>query len=246
MELDWPVDETFLPPLGSGDEDDDALMAQRATAKALAIQVMYVLSARQFGIFDVIARPCIDDYHRRHTGSRVTSYVLSWEGDKWVNWWCGCSGRCRISGPGAVHLPGPALEVMEVNIAGAVLAEDQYRLENNTLYRVGDIAVWPRQDLSRPVGSPNTWSVEYLRGQPVPDGVAALTGILAGEFFKAVRGDSKCRLPRNVTQVSRQGVSYSVFNPEAIYNARKTGIYEIDLWLSAVNPNGLMAAPTVM
>jgi hypothetical protein len=175
----------------------------------------------------------------------VTSYVLSWEGNGWLSWWCGCVGRCNLSGPGSVHLPGPAQEVIAVIAAGVLLDEDQYVLEGDVLYRTGDAAVWPNQDLGRPLGEPNTWSVEYLRGLPVPSGVDRLTGLLANEFLAACTG-GKCRLPRSVTRVSRQGVTYEVFNPNTIYAARKTGLPEVDLWLSAVNPVGLMAAPSVI
>jgi hypothetical protein len=41
-------------------------------------------------------------------------------------------------------------------------------------------------------------------------------------------------------------VSYQVYNPQQIYADGKTGLSEVDLWLATVNPNHLMAAPSVL
>lgn len=81
-------------------------------------------------------------------------------------------------------------------------------------------------------------------GTPVPGGVGVLVGTLAKEFLDACSG-GKCRLPRRVQQVSRQGVSYQMVDPTDIYRSGLTGIPEIDIWLSSVNPNRLMAPPRV-
>lgn len=242
----WPVSEDCLPDLpAAADPGYAAALALRENAQAMAVHVLWALSGRQFGVCDYIVRPCapLPDWCKPGAG-RVTSYVLSWEGDHWINLWCGCTGYCRASGPGAVHLPGPAQSVVEVVVNGAVLAADQYVLEGDVLHRVGGVA-WPRQDLSRPMGEVNTWSVEYLRGHPVPAGVDQLTGLLAREFIAAC-SDGKCRLPRSVTNVSRQGVSYQIYNPNQIYQDGKTGLPEVDLWLAAVNPQRLLAAPSVL
>lgn len=239
---DWPVDIDCLPEPSS---DDTVGIVKRDAAISLASDVLWALSGRQFGICDALVRPCPDDGDPRRTPtSGVTSYLLSWEGDRWVNWWCGCSGGCRLSGPRAVHLPGPAQEVTAVTVAGVVQDTSSYTLEGNVLYRVG--SPWPRQDLGRPAGEVNTWTVAYLRGHPVPAGVDTLTGLLAKEFLAACSGEGKCRLPRTVTSVSRQGVSYQLYNPNDIYNSGKTGLPEVDMWLASVNPNKLMAAPSVL
>ena len=95
-----------------------------------------------------------------------------------------------------------------------------------------------------PSGEAGTWSVTYLRGLPIPAGASRLAGMLATEFYNACTG-GKCRLPRSVSEVSRQGVTHKIVNPNEIYAVGKTGIPEIDLWLSAVNPSHLTAAPVV-
>jgi hypothetical protein len=264
MSCDWPIDRTCitvpLPPLDdppTGDQQVvyDAALAQRNAAEDTAVSVLWALSGRQFGLCPTLVRPCpefrpydrfgsIHGYGGGYDGGGVTSYVLSWEGDRWLNWPCGCfGGRCRVNGPGKIHLPGPAHSITEVRIEGSVVDPSTYVLESgDVLYRVGH--AWPSQDLSRPVGQPNTWTVEYLRGMPPPAGVANMVGTLANEFLNVCSG-GKCRLPRNIVGVTRAGVSYQVYDPKQIYEAGKTGLPEIDLWLSAINPAHITQAPTV-
>jgi len=46
--------------------------------------------------------------------------------------------------------------------------------------------------------------------------------------------------------VVRQGVSFEVYNPNDVYSNGKTGLPEVDMWLAAVNPHHLQAAPSVI
>lgn len=163
------------------------------------------------------------------------------DGGHWRNIACGCSGRCEITGPRVVHLPGPVQEVVEVVIgSGAALSGDEYALEGDVLYRKG--GDWPCQDLGKPLGEVGTWSVTYTRGYPPPEGTAKFVGTLAAEFLKACSGE-KCRLPRTVTEVVRRGVTWKVRQE---IDKAGTGVPEIDMWLAAVNPNHLMQAPSVV
>lgn len=238
---EWPVDEGCLPEV-----TDETQKAALDAARELAIDVLWALSGRQFGVCPVVTRPC--PMSSLSSGRLADPYgagglALTRVGGEWRNEGCGCAGRCRLSGPRMAHLPGPAREVLEVTVDGVVLDPAEYTLERNVLYRIG--AAWPAQDLSRPLGEDGTWSVRYLRGVTVPPGVARLTGLLAVEFYNACTG-GKCRLPRTVTEVSRQGVTHRMFNPNDIYASGKTGIPEIDLWLAAVNPHAVLSAPTVL
>lgn len=58
-------------------------------------------------------------------------------------------------------------------------------------------------------------------------------------------GGGKCRLPRRVQTVSRQGVTYQMVDPTDIYRDGLTGLPEVDIWIASVNPNRLMGAPRV-
>jgi len=243
------VDESCLPDLpeqGSGDDPTYAsAVAALSVAVDTAVEVLWALSGRQFGACPVTVRPCPENYPPSLRRRPVpTEYeVFSWRDSSWAVLGCGCATRCIRSGPGVVHLPGPVSSIVAVTVDGVELDPSEYALEEDRLYRVDGF--WPSQDMSRPVTDSGTWQVEYLRGIEPPAGVGKLVAVLATEFYNACTG-GKCRLPRTITDVTRQGVSHRVFNPNDIYASGKTGIPEIDLWLSAVNPYRVLAAPTVL
>lgn len=246
MMCGWSVDEACLPAVPA---DDPAAALRMATAQELAVSVLWALSGRQFGACPVTVRPCVQAPAYDRMAGLFGFYgapffpLYNEVTDQWTNVGCGCGGGgCSEGGPNRVHLPGPIGEVLAVRIAGTLLDPDQYVVEGDVLYRVG--APWPSQDLGIPDGNPGTWSVTYTKGLPIPPGVPYLAGILTAEFYEACSGSSKCRIPRNVTQVSRKGVTYQI-DTSAIYAAGRTGMPEIDLWLSSVNPNRLMAPPKV-
>lgn len=248
MSCDWPIDRSCLPPLPEvGDNptpeeqaDYNRALLRRNNAEDIAVHVLWALSGRQFGACETTARPCPAPF-----GSYpdLSPYVLTFDAGRWMNWPCGCIGGCSVAGPRVVHLPGPVASIAAVTIDGAVLDKSGYQLEGNALYRKG--GVWPRQELSRPLGEPGTWSVTYALGNPVPPGVDKLVGQLAREFVAVCDDEDSCRLPRTLVATSRRGVSHQ-FDPSKILAAGKTGLTEVDLWLSAVNPHSLQQAPEVL
>jgi hypothetical protein len=152
---DWPVDESCLPDLPEPEAEGYAqAKALRDSSVAMATSILWQLSGCQFGVCQYIVRPCIQLRNQRRDRGPVTSYVVSWEGDHWLNLPCGCGPICTESGPRVAHLPGPAQEVVEVKVGGVALPPSGYRLEGDVLYRVG--AVWPYQDLGRPMGEAGT------------------------------------------------------------------------------------------
>lgn len=245
VSCEWPVNRSCLPTAESPLDK-----ARQAHAEELAVQILWALSGRQYGVCPVVLRPCPpSDYTRPrypypYEGS---PFWPLWTGSEWINETCGCARACHWTAPNVVHLSTttalPVQAVTEVRIVNTVLDPSGYKLEGDLLYRLGDLA-WPTQDLTRPLPEEGTWSVTYTRGVPPPPGVDVLTGQLTEEFLKACSG-GKCRLPRRVRSVSRQGVSYDMIDPTDIYESGKTGIPEIDLWLSAVNPRHLAAPPKV-
>lgn len=245
----WPVAEDCLPDLpGLGEEPTWDALDEYAAAVAAQQQavnqarfILWALSGRQYGLIETTVRPC-PGYA---TGWGYFTYLeaLDYYANTWIPWSCGCEGNCTVTGPRVVHLPGPAHSILSVRIVDVTLAADDYQLEGDALYRTSG-ASWPRQDKNRPLGKSNTWSVTYLRGIPIPAGVDVLTANLAREIISFCNGDDDCRIPRNVTSFSRRGVSYE-FDPSKLTAAGKTGLAEVDMWLAAVNPNQLMAAPEV-
>jgi hypothetical protein len=245
----WPVDRSDLPPLPDlTDPPSDAYVQavlERNGAENIAVAILHWLSGRQFGLDEQTVRPCRRSSNLvARDGGRISYYLAAWAGTGWVTTPCGCVGGCTVGGPRVVHLPGPVHAVTEVKIADVVLAPNVWVVEGNALYRRE--ANWPRQDLGRPLGEVDTWSVTYQRGIPVPPELAQLTGLLTKEILDALNNEGRCRLPRTVTVASRNGVSYRAYDPAVIYASGKTGIPEIDIWLAGVNPHALMAAPTVL
>lgn len=248
MSCEWPIDRSCLPPLpelGASPTPQeqaayDLALLQRNDAEDIAVHVLWALSGRQFGACETTVRPC-PTYAQ---GFGYGPFVLALDAGHWLNWPCGCIGSCTVSGPRVVHLPGPVVDVVAVAVAGAVLDLAEYQLEGNALYRRGG-AAWPSQDLGRPLGEDGTWSVTYRRGHPTPPGVDRLAGQLAREFIAACDDEDTCRLPRTVVATTRRGVSHQ-FDPTKILAAGKTGLTEVDLWLSAVNPHKLQQAPEVL
>ncbi len=247
MSFTWPVARECLPDLPdvpelADDADDDEIGAyvaaqaaydlalqQRNNAEDCAVQVLWALSGRQYGVREVIARPCPP------LGFPAAPVLPILDGC-WSPHACGCVFNCAFSKPGAVHLPGPVAEVVEVQIGDSILDDDNWTVEGDLLYRTGG-AVWPTQNLARPLGETGTWSVTYLRGTPPPAHTAQLAGELAKEFLSACAGED-CRLPRTLIATSQRGVSHT-FDPAKIMAAGKTGLIEVDLWLAAVNPHQL-------
>lgn len=218
----WPVSQSCLPDVDGDDpKGQESLDAAVATAK----QVLWALSGRRLGACVVQERPCPDGCGGVYSG-------------------CWCGTQCAAVGPHVVHLPGPVYRIEAVEVGGELLDDDQYEQEGDLLYRT-DGEPWPDQNRTAPLSSdPHTWRVVYRKGVPVPDYAGRMVGQLANEFYQACNG-GKCRLPRSVQQVTRQGISYQLVNPADIYEQGKTGLPDVDMWLSSVNPNAVMRAPVV-
>lgn len=119
-----------------------------------------------------------------------------------------------------VHLPGPVWEVTGVYDAQGA------EVDLHVFYGWRVRAV------------PGGW-VEYLKGEPVPKGTGQIVGTLAAELFLQCIGDRRCRLPRNASSATRQGVSVQFPDPVEIIQAGLTGVPEVDLWIKSLNPEGL-------
>lgn len=141
-----------------------------------------------------------------------------------------------------MHLPGPVCSITDVWVSGVALEPEEYVLEGDRLYSVA--GEWPQQDLTVPAGMPGTWKVDYLRGEEPPWGADQMVGLLAREFWAACTG-GKCRLPKRVESLSRQGVSMKMADPAVLFENMQTGISEVDLWIAAVNPHRLSAQSAV-
>lgn len=204
------------------------------------MEVLWALSGRRFGPCPVTVRPCVGGGCPDPCGYPPGVAF-------WVNVSCGCGYRCGGGcGPRyEISLPGPVHAVTEVKIDGAVLVSSAYRVSNRRSLIRQDGGVWPpTQAYQLPDGQPNTWSVSYLRGDPVPAAGNYAAGTLAVEIAKACQG-SKCKLPQRVQSISRQGVELALLDPMDFLDEGRTGLPDVDQWLAAVNPQKHQYRPRV-
>lgn len=220
--------------------------AVTAQAVEVATEVVWALSGRQFGLCTVTLRPC-----RRDCGDYPwpSGGYSEWAGSSWISpslvsgqWFnvvCGrCTGDCTCSSISEIVLPAPVHDVVQVKIDGVVVSGSEYRLDDNRLLVLLDDE-WPRcNDLNLPDTEPNTWSVTARYGLEVPAGGAWAVGELACELIRAGNGED-CRLPRNVTQLVRQGVTIQFPSLSDLLDGGRTGLYLVDQFVATWNPGGL-------
>ena len=231
-DCEWPVDEVCLPELPEDtDPDYERKLGIRENAVAIATSVIWALSGRQFGCKNIVYRPRPNAHGICDDAPLIEAYYR--------NDWRGVPGA--NSSPMTVKLEGPVQEIVTVTIDGVDIDPDEYVLEGDVLFRIGQ--AWPPNDMSKPMGFPGTWSIHYIQGTPPPAFVGRFIGQLAAEMATACEG-GKCRLPRTVVSTSRSGVTH-VFDPTRMLAAGFTGIPEIDTWLAAVNPGNLAATARV-
>ncbi|OLT33671.1 hypothetical protein BJF84_21285 [Rhodococcus sp. CUA-806] len=135
-------------------------------------------------------------------------------------------------------LPGPVESVEKVLIDGETLAPSSYRVKNRRwLIRV-DGDVWPQnQNLRAPDDADGSFTVEYLRGVPVPKAGLIAAADLACDFLRSHSGGGKdCRIPSRAQSVSRSGVDVQLIDPYMLFDQGLTGIPSVDIWIAAVNP----------
>lgn len=90
--------------------------------------------------------------------------------------------------------------------------------------------------LSQGVPTQGGVEVTYIAGANPPAGGAQAARALADELVSLFNNCDDCRL-KNVTSISRQGVSIEVENAHSVLDEGRTGIPEVDTFLFAVNPS---------
>jgi hypothetical protein len=133
----------------------------------------------------------------------------------------------------------PVTAITQVTVDGDILAATYYRLDNGRqLVRTTSL------------GTPSLWTAEevdiqYTYGIAPPSGGAWAAEVLGVEIALAIAGSDTCRLPERVTAITRQGVTMAMLDPQEFLGRGLTGLSEVDLWISAVNPQKIGSRPTV-
>lgn len=225
----------------SGEEPDQSVVYAVETSQF----ILWALSGRQFGCCELTFRPCRRECDTGLEGGPWGAYLKD---GLWYNMPCRqCASPCSCNEVCEIRLPhAPACDVTEVIMDGQVLDPSKWRLEDNEWLVVTDGCFPDCQDMAASLGQPGTWGVTYEYGTPVPTAGRRAVGALACEILKACRNDSGCCLPKRTQSFSRQGISAVMLDPFEFFDKMRTGIYEVDLFLMAVNPAGRPSAARVM
>jgi hypothetical protein len=136
-----------------------------------------------------------------------------------------------------VLLDMPVGRIDNVTVDGVALPNTAYRVEDgNRLVRL-DGGRWPSC-------TSGDFYVIYLNAYEVDVLGQDAGGLLAAEYLKLLtNAASKCRLPRGVTNVTRQGMSFEV--SAGMFPNGVTNIPEVDMYIAQWNPHGLRTRPQV-
>lgn len=252
-----------VEPAGSLGEDVPVDMTPYAYA---ASELLWLLSARMYnGRCEKTVRPCsargcgFQVLSRGHIVHPGDAYGWDWDGSQWWNdgrAGCGCVPLDQIKLSGY-----PVREVIEVKIAGEVIAEENnWRLdERRFLTRLadadGNAQRWPAcQRLDLPDTEEGTFSVTYAYGQDPPIIGRLAAAQLGCQVYQSSVG-GECTLPNGTVRVTRQGItidravtigwfkgSSMRTGPQARW---QTGLPLVDAFLNSVNPYGLQRRPVM-
>jgi hypothetical protein len=132
----------------------------------------------------------------------------------------------------------PVISIVDVFSGGVEIPITEIELRNNAFIMRKDktpFIMTPQEELC----------VTYQHGTPPPIAGKRAAVRLANELILAEKGDAQCALPDSVTSISRQGVSYTLLDPQVYIEKGRTGVYEIDMFIYAANPRGALKKPNV-
>ena len=147
-------------------------------------------------------------------------------------------GRCSTCGcPHLLKLRGsPVLSIDAMSIGGRALTADEVSIFDYSYVSVGKNRCW---------GSCEDVEVTYTFGTEPPTLGRRAAKELADQFVLAATGSDDCALPQRVTSVSRQGMSWTLLDPQDFLDKGLTGLYTVDLFLRTVNPTHALLKPRV-
>jgi hypothetical protein len=235
---DWPIywscDVSSYSPVLTG------------YAASMATRVLWSLSGRRFGTCTTTLRPCRKECYDSWPWGSSQWNDTGFQATPWPDWryWfpmsCGsCQSGCGCTSLSEVVLPSPVSSVVSVKVDGTPLVTGAYRVDNNRLLVRTDGQRWPYcNDLNKDDTQPGTWSVTASYGEEVPASGRLAMGELACEILRAGTGQD-CRLPPGVTQLVRQGVTIQYPDVGQLLKEGRTGLYLVDMFITAENPDGL-------
>ncbi len=208
----------------------DALDAVQA-----ASLILFMLSGQKYGGLQRVSEQYICEASGAPVGCRWDPGVKGWWNPHIDGWTylrdaqSLATGRTRGYPGRNIRLRyGPVRRIESITLGGSEINPSQYSLLSSTT--VTTDGSWGVCDSSGPI-----ITYDFGREPPALGRMAARR--LANELVLAAEGDDSCSLPSGVTSVSRQGISFEIFDPQDFMDKGHTGLYEVDLFLAIVNPN---------
>lgn len=223
----WEPDPSAL---SDGWETKDETIRTRSLL--LATSALINLTYGRVGTCPVKVRPCLSP----------PCGCDRWEPRLIDGQWYNCATCTRPCAPAfEIELDGPVGFIESIKVDGVELPLDtgDWRVDNGhrLVWQGAGASPIPRsQDLSRPDTEVGTWSITYSQSHAVPADGAIAVALLAEEFAKAFEKKSSCRLPKGVTNVTRNGVSFSV--EAGLFPGGLTGIEVVDQFILKWAPAG--------
>jgi hypothetical protein len=227
---------TWEPDLGCIDEAEWLAFTEdvRERALMLATSSLQMLTNYRVGTCPITIRPCPEN--RRRCGCDWNPHIRN---GVWVN---DCLHRTRCEPLSQINIPGPVGYIESMLIDGVVvdLWNGDWRLDNGHLLvwqGEGTSPVPSTQDLDKPDTEAGTWSITYSRSAPVAKDARMAVAALAIEFARECgQSTKKCGLPKNVRNVTRLGVSFTI--EAGLWPGGLTSIKIADAFILKWNPPG--------
>lgn len=219
---------------GTPAEIADLNPAIKERSEMLAWNSLARLTGFRLSLCPTTVRPCATGCN---PGIWTTAPVNGWtgygpyiSGGIWYNA-CGCRpNACSCTTVQELVLPDPEVSgPIVVTLNGAVMDTSAYRVDNGNRLVRQDGEAWPLcQDMNAAIPE---FSVSYYAGVGPDDALNFAAGMLAAEWYKACQGRD-CRLPSTITQVVRQGVTFTIPS----FDSGTSGILEVDNIVANYNP----------
>lgn len=219
------IPEPFRP-LGSDEEWEEVLLQ--------ASEILYYLSGRRF-IGGGCTETAILRAHPPGPGEGSWPYHQTWGAcpcwlrasiiDGWLSPFDSWTGRHY--GQFAIRLPRAPVTAVTAVLQNGLPFTD-FRVGRNGYLERTDGKPWQMCD--------DSTQIVYTFGDAPPEGGVRAAVRLAIEFMRSRNAPDDCQLPERVQSITRQGITVAVLDPQDFLTEGRVGLYEVDLWLAAVNP----------
>lgn len=227
MTCTWEADPACL-----GDSWDALDPEAQERALMFATSSLQMLTYNRVGTCPITIRPCPQT---ARCGCGWNPHIRD------GLWYNTCWHRTKCEPLSEVDIPGPVGYIDSFLIDGVEqdLWNGDWRLDEGHLLvwqGEGTSPVPSTQNLNKSDSEPGTWSITYSKSYPVGPDARIAVAYLAMEFAEACKPKGKCKLPRGVTNVVRNGVSFSI--EAGMFPGGLTGIDIVDQFILKWAPAG--------